>query len=203
MGTVTTGTGIVSPLTVGKSTSSALNVGTLSTQTNLTGSWSIDLKGSEVRHLDLEMFQESDMIFGSGKMVAGSESIPVGAAGSGEGDRLTVFITFNDNSEAIRLMLASSGISLAGVYESISPAGIGISGTVTGSMELLARQNPIKTLGKGMNPGATSGAWVGSGSQILNADSNAGHLKEKRSVYKSSTGESTTSSDETQITTSV
>ena len=71
MGTVTTGTGIVPPLTVGKGAISPASVGALSTQLNLTGSWSVDLKGSEIRHLDLQMFQESDLIMGSGLMLAG------------------------------------------------------------------------------------------------------------------------------------
>jgi hypothetical protein len=69
MGTVTTGTGKVPPLTVGKGTISSANTGALSTEANLTGSWSADLKGSQVRHLDLQVFQESDLIMGTGQML--------------------------------------------------------------------------------------------------------------------------------------
>jgi len=45
MGTVSTGTGILSPLTVGFDASSPVVMGAISSQVNLTGSWSLDLKG--------------------------------------------------------------------------------------------------------------------------------------------------------------
>ena len=45
MGTVSTGTGIVPALTVGKGSISASNVGAISSRANLTGSWALDLIG--------------------------------------------------------------------------------------------------------------------------------------------------------------
>jgi len=90
MGTVSTGTGIVPPLTVGLGSTSGANVGALSSQANLTGSWSIDLKGQKIRHLDLQMLQENDLIMGYGQMTADGRSQSVAAAGSVAGDRPTV-----------------------------------------------------------------------------------------------------------------
>ena len=201
MGTVTTGTGIVPPLTVGKSTSSTANVGALSSLANLTGSWSVDLKGLKIRHLDLQMFQKSDLILGSGKMNAGGVSLPVVAAGSVAGNGQIIFISLIDNSEVFRLALSSSGTNLAGEYESLSAAGVRESGTMTGSIVLAPKQNQSNALGKGTNPSATSGAWVGKAAQSLNDESDLGHLTEKRSVYKSSTGQGIVTSDGSEVTT--
>ena len=136
MGTVTTGTGIVPPLTVGKGAISPASVGALSTQLNLTGSWSVDLKGSEIRHLDLQMFQESDLIMGSGLMLAGGANRPVTVAGSVAGDRPTIFVSTVDKPEVFRLELSASGTALAGQFDSLSSGFIRESGTVTGSMAL-------------------------------------------------------------------
>ncbi len=202
MGTVTTGTGIVPPLTVGKSTSSTANVGALSSLANLTGSWSVDLKGPQIRHLDLQMFQKSDLILGSGKMNSGGVSLPVVAAGSAAGNGQIIFISLIDNSEVFRLAFSSSGTALAGKYGSLSAAGVSESGTMTGSIVLAPKQNQLNALGKGTNPSATLGAWVGKAAQSQNEESGSGHLTEKKSIYKSSTGQGTATSDGTEVTTS-
>jgi hypothetical protein len=202
MGTVTTGTGIVPPLTVGKSTSSTANVGALSSLADLTGSWSVDLKGPQIRHLDLQMFQKSDLIMGSGKMNAGGVSLPVVAAGSVAGNGQIIFISLIDNSEVFRLTLSTSGTALAGEYRSLSAAGVSESGTTTGSIVLAPMQNQLNALGKGTNPSAALGAWVGKAAQSQNEDSDSGHMTEKKSIYKSSTGQGTSTSDGTEVTTS-
>lgn len=141
MGTITTGTGIVPPLTVGKGTISPASVGALSTQANLTGSWSLDLKGSVVRHLDLLVFQEGDLILGSGQMLAGGASLAVTMAGSAAGDRSTVFVSSVDKPEVFRLELSASGTALAGEYDSLASSSSRESGTLTGSIALSSKQN--------------------------------------------------------------
>ncbi len=202
MGTVTTGTGILSPLTVGKDRSSAATVGALSSYENLTGSWSIDLKGDVIRHIDLQMFQKSDLIVGSGKMDAVAGNLMASAAGSVTGDNPTLFIYLIDSSEVFRLELSTSGTTFAGDYQSLSSAGVQNFGTVTGSMILTSVNNPMN-LGKATNPSATSGAFVGKAAQNQNIDSSPGLLTGKKSSYQSGNGQGTTTiSDGTQVVTS-
>ena len=161
MGTVTTGTGIVPPLTVGKGTISSANTGALSTQANLTGSWSVDLRGSMVRHLDLLVFQEGDLIVGSGQMLANGASLAVAVAGSAAGDRSTIFVSSIDKPEVFRLELSASGIALAGEYDFLTSGSIRESGTVTGSIALSSQQILPTVLGKSQSPSAITGALPG------------------------------------------
>lgn len=161
MGTVSTGTGIVPALTVGKGSISASNVGAISSRANLTGSWALDLKGTQIRHFDLQMYQEDDLVLGSGQMSADQSGLTVTAAGSVAGDRPTIFISLIDTEQVFRLKLSVSGASLAGEYDSLSPTRSRESGTVTGRITLAAKKSLATTLGKSVNPSATSGAWVG------------------------------------------
>ena len=96
MGTVSTGTGIIPAMTVGKSSIPASNVGAISSLANLTGSWALDLKGTQIRHFDLQMYQEDDLILGSGQMSADQSGLAVNAAGFVAGDRPTIFISLID-----------------------------------------------------------------------------------------------------------
>jgi len=192
MGTVSTGTGIVPPLTVGLGSASGVNLGALSSLPNLTGSWSVDLKGQQIRHLDLQIFQESDLILGYGQMTADGASQTVSAAGSAAGDRPTVFISRIDRPEVFRLKLSASGTALAGGYDSLSVAGVRESGTVTGSMVLAATQNQPAALGTATT---IAGALVGAATGSLDEGNSTGHSIDSRSFYQSSTGQGTTTSD--------
>jgi hypothetical protein len=161
MGTVSTGTGIIPALTVGKSSISASHVGAISSRSNLTGSWALDLLGTQTRHFDLEMYQEDDLILGSGQMSAEQSGLAATAAGSVAGDRPTIFITLIDSSQVFRLKLSVSGEALAGEYDYLSQAQSRQSGTVTGRITLAAKKSLATTLGKSANPSASSGARVG------------------------------------------
>jgi hypothetical protein len=202
MGTVSTGTGIVPPLTVGLSSASGVNLGKLSTLPNLTGSWSVDLKGQQIRHLDLQIFQESDLILGYGQITADGASQTVSAAGSAAGDSPTVFISLIDRPEVFRLKLSSSGTALAGGYDSLSVSGVRESGTVTGSMVLAATQNQPAPLGAAANPSATYGALVGAATGSLAEGNSTGHSIESRNFYQSSTGQGATTSDGSTVASS-
>ncbi|MCX6681009.1 MAG: hypothetical protein NTX42_11695 [Methanothrix sp.] len=160
MGTVSTGTGIIPALTVGKSSISASSVGAISSLANLTGSWALDLKGAQIRHFDLQMYQEDDLILGTGRSQDQSGQA-VTAAGSVAGDRPTIFISLIDSSRVFRLKLSVSGEALAGEYDYLSPTKSRQSGTVTGRITLAAKKSLATTLGKSVNPSATAGAWVG------------------------------------------
>ncbi len=160
MGTVSTGTGIIPALTVGKASISVSSAGAISSQANLTGSWALDLKGAQIRHFDLNMYQEDDLILGAGR-TQGQNGLAVKAAGSVAGDRPTIFISLVDSEQVFRLTLSVSGDALVGEYDSLSPVRSHDSGTVTGRITLAARKSPATTLGKSVNPSATMGAWVG------------------------------------------
>jgi hypothetical protein len=165
MGTVSTGTGIIPALTVGKGSISASQVGAISSRANLTGSWALDLKGAQTRHFDLQMYQEDDLILGSGLMSAEKSGLAANAAGSVAGDRPTIFITLVDSSQVFRLKLSVSGEALAGEYDSLSQTETRQSGTVTGRITIAAKKSPAIALGKSVNPSATAGAWVGKAAQ--------------------------------------
>jgi hypothetical protein len=165
MGTVSTGTGIIPALTVGKGSISASQVGAISSRANLTGSWALDLLGTQSRHFDLQMYQEDDLIFGSGQMSAEKSGLAANAAGSVAGDRPTIFITLVDSSQVFRLKLSVSGEALAGEYDSLSQTESRQSGTVTGRITIAAKKSPATALGKSINPSASAGAWVGKATQ--------------------------------------
>jgi hypothetical protein len=203
MGTVSTGTGIISPLTVGFGSAAAANLGSSSSLVNLTGSWSVDLKAQTAVHLDLQVFQMDRLLGGSGEMDQGGVIQTATAAGFVQGDRPTVFIMLPDGNRVIRLELAASGTALAGGFDSVSRDGSSEAGTVTGSMVLAAGGRQTKALGTGVNPSATSGAWVGKAVKSLdsqNSQGSSGRFVESRSFYQESTGLGTTTSEGTTTT---
>jgi len=186
MGTVSTGTGIIPAITVGKSTSSAASVGAVSSLENLTGSWSLDLKGSESRHLELQVYQENDLILGSGQIFTGQASQVVTAAGTVTGEEISIFVSVIESHQAFRIRLTHSGPSLAGEYDSLNADGIEQSGTATGQMALVAASGQATAVGESRSPSASSGAYVGSATK--NA-ANTTIVKESKSIFKSSHGQ--------------
>lgn len=162
MGTISTGTGILEPITVGKSTISPARAGAISMQENLSGSWTLDLKGQESRHFDLQVVHKGDLIAGLGKMSSGQGSQSVAVAGYVSGNRPIIFINGIDRDQTFRIMLTYSGSSLAGEYDFISQDAASESGTATGQMTLTAPASRARVLGNGTNPSASAGAYVGS-----------------------------------------
>lgn len=138
-GTVSTGRGTLSSISVGEGASSA-QVG-LSAGLNLTGSWSADLVGGPARHLDLDMFQQGDLLVGSGLMDSVGRITNITAAGSVRADGLTVFVLTEGGDAAFQLDLSVSGTAISGVYEAISKRMPVESGTVTGRIILSAPKN--------------------------------------------------------------
>jgi hypothetical protein len=145
MGTVSTGRGILTPITVGEEESSQAQVG-LSGGLNLTGSWSADLKGRPARHLDLEMFQQDDLIMGSGQLSSEGRSINITAAGSVGTKDLMVFVMPAGGEEVLRMELSASKTAITGVYEAFSRGMPIESGTLTGSVTLSASQDKEITI---------------------------------------------------------
>ena len=145
MGTVSTGRGILTPITVGEEESSQAQVG-LSGGLNLTGSWSANLKGSPARHLDLEMFQQDDLVMGSGQLSSEGRRINITAAGSVGTKDLMVFVMAAGGEEVIRMELSASKTAITGVYEALSRGMPIESGTLTGSVILSAPQDKEITI---------------------------------------------------------
>ncbi len=204
MGTVTTGTGIISPITVGKVASSPANIGSFSSLANYTGSWSLDLKGPTTRHIELQIFQDANLIGGSGQMTENDAGDLVTVGGVVKGESPTVFISTVDGQKLLQLELSSSGNSIVGKYDQISKGGNLETGTVTGTIALPAGQTRITDLGKYVNPSATAGAYIGKSVQSLESQNSANstrYFKESRSFYQSSNGQ-ISSSDGTTVTSS-
>ena len=167
MGTVSTGTGILNPITVGKSTISPASVGAISMQENLSGSWTLDLRGRESRHFDLQVVQKGDLIAGSGQMSSGQESHAVAVAGYMSGNSPTIFISGIDRIQTFRVRLSHSGSSLSGEFDFISQDAAAESGTATGQMALTAPASQAKLLGNGTSPSGSAGAYVGSATRSI------------------------------------
>ncbi len=167
MGTVSTGTGIQEPITVGKSTISPASVGAISMQENLSGSWTLDLRGKESRHFDLQVVQKGDLIAGSGQMSSGQESHAVAVAGYMSGDSPTIFISRIDPVHTFLVRLSHSGSSLSGQYDFISQDAAEELGTATGQMTLTAPASQAKLLGNGTSPSGSAGAYVGSATKSI------------------------------------
>ncbi len=203
MGTVTTGTGIIPAITVGSGKYSGTSVGAVSSLVNLTGSWSVDLKDQTARHLELQIFQDGDLMVGSGEMTAEGSSQKVTAAGSMTADRAMLFVSLIDSQQTYRLELASSGMSLSGEYDALNAAGLRSTGTATGSIISTAGSRQATVLGQGVNPSATSGAFVGNAVKSLDeASSSSERLTTSRSFYQTSNGQTTTTYDGNTATSS-
>jgi len=157
LGTVSTGRGILSPITVGMEEASGAQLG-LSGGLNLSGNWSVDLAGGgPPRHLDLEMLQQQRLLMGWGQMHSEERSARVTATGSVRADGLTLFVLNEGEGELFRLEMSASGTAIFGVYEASSPGMPIESGTVTGRMILSAPQDQrITAISAATLPAASS-----------------------------------------------
>ena len=187
MGTVSTGRGILSPISVGEEEASGAQVG-LSGGLNLSGSWSADLRAGTARHRDLDMFQQDDLLVGSGLMDSAGRSINITAAGSVRGEELTVFLLPEGGEDVFRLELSASGTALSGVYEATSRGMPIESGTVTGKMGLSAPQNEKIAVISAASPLPAASSSYAEAVKDMGRGSPSGRINE--SIYKSSSGQS-------------
>lgn len=162
MGTVSTGAGIIPAISVGKATIPTALAGSVSSQENLTGAWTLELLGADARHFDLNMLQKGDLIMGQGKMAREQGGQSVTASGSVLGEETTLFICSVDGSEAFRIKLSNSAGNLAGEFNSITSEGGSDSGTATGSIIFALAHSSSTPLGNATSPSASGGAFVGS-----------------------------------------
>lgn len=217
LGTVNTGTGIEQPLTVGSgATPRGASVGSApAAQANLTGTMSLNLIDGVTRQLNLNIYQNADLLMGYGNMTTGTGIQRVTAAGSLAANGLMLYVTGIDVPEVYRLEVTGSGTSLAGRYQAFMANGAAWSGSVTGVSNQILSNRPVTTIGQGANAGlvgttigqsvGTQGMSVGqtiggqtTGTQFLPTGSN--NLGRNVSFFSSSNGQAVTTDGTTTTT---
>lgn len=101
---------------------------------NVTGAWSLDLISLDeiLRHLDLALVQNNDVVMGRGAMIGGNETSKVTASGLKAGNRLSLAIVPVDNLLLFKLDL-SLDLHTTGTYTAYSEDGDIWSGDVAGT----------------------------------------------------------------------
>ena len=111
-------------------------IGALPPEDDLAGRWSLELRDSLVRTLDLNLLQNGRVVFGRGDMMAGGVSQPASASGLISQDVLYLDAVSLDDQMLYRCVLRPGVNSLSGSYYAFGPEGAVWSGTVRGSRYL-------------------------------------------------------------------
>lgn len=125
---------------------------------NSTGTWSLDLRDTADRHMDLSLFQNGAVILGYGSMSSENETQGVTVSGSVEESGLNLSVTTLNTLDLYRLKLTTSGKSVSGNYNAYAAGGETWSGTVTGT---------APASGSGSSTASSSG-------DVTNSSNNAG-----------------------------
>lgn len=210
MGTVSTGTGIESPITVGSGASPhGTTVGETGTLANMNGTLSLDLSDGMARHLDLNILQSGDILMGYGNMTTDMSSQRVTAAGSLTRSGMELYVTLVDVPEVYRLEFSGLGSSLTGRYNAFTANGAAWSGNVNGLSSQIQSYKPATVLGSGVNAGsmgAVAGTPAGTPLAIgvptgVQTGTPNGYTIGNRSFYSSSNGQTTTTTSDGVTTT--
>lgn len=119
--------------TAPKPTSVAMDMPAQSVQkVNVTGTWSLNLKGQTEGYMDLALVQNKEAVLGHGTLVGPNGTQRVTASGSLRGDRLELTAMLVDSLDLYRLNL-SFDPDTAGTYTAYSVGGATWSGYVSGS----------------------------------------------------------------------
>jgi hypothetical protein len=102
------------------------------------------------------MFQQDDLIMGSGQLSSEGRSINITAAGSVGTKDLMVFVMPAGGEEVLRMELSASKTAITGVYEAFSRGMPIESGTLTGSVILSASQDKEITIISAATPLSTA-----------------------------------------------
>jgi hypothetical protein len=100
---------------------------------NVTGSWSIALRDSMARSLNLILYQREDAILGYGTLTFGGEKDTVTAGGRETLNSLDLFVVTTDGQSLYSLSLVPSGESISGTYTAYTSNGITWVGTANGT----------------------------------------------------------------------
>lgn len=133
---------------------------------NASGIWSIDLKDTVDRHLDLSLFQNGDVIMGYGSMTSENETQGVTVSGSVEGSEIDLSVTTMNTLDLYKLQLTSSGEAISGSYSAYEASGKTWSGTATGAA-------PASTFGSASSSGENVSAGGSLGETAESAASQA------------------------------
>ncbi len=215
MGTVSTGTGIESPITVGSGASpQGATVGETGTLANMNGTLSLDLSDGMARHLDLNILQSGDILMGYGNMTTDTSSQRVTAAGSLTRSGMELFVTLVDVPEVYRLGFSGLGSSLAGRYNAFAANGAVWSGNVNGLSSQIQGYRPATVLGSGVNAGSMGavagtpagtplaiGVPTGVPTGVQTGTPSNSYTIGNRSFYSSSNGQTTTTTSDGVTTT--
>lgn len=130
--------------TASEPTSSATNPPVQSAQNvNVTGPWSLNLKGQTEGYLDLALVQNKEAVLGHGTLVGPNGTQRVTASGSLVGGRLELTAMLVDSLDLYRLNL-SFDPDTTGTYTAYSVGGATWSGYVSGSAPLgISSPGPI------------------------------------------------------------
>jgi hypothetical protein len=101
---------------------------------NVTGPWSLDLIALDqvLKHMDLALVQNRDVVMGYGAVISRDETQRVTASGSTSGDRLSLTVMPIDGLYLYKLYLALD-FHTAGTYTAYSADGSTLTGDITGT----------------------------------------------------------------------
>ncbi len=100
---------------------------------NVTGIWSLDLRGEPDEQMRLNLVQSGGMIMGQGVLIRGNESVNNTVSGSVSGDKLRLIVMPVGVLDLYQLNLSLSSLS-AGTYTAYMADGSSRSGEVTFSV---------------------------------------------------------------------
>ncbi len=196
-GTVTTGTGIIPPLKVGSSETPSASLGASAAWANLTGIWSLDLRDSEARHMELKIMQRGQVLMGQGNLTAGDASRKVTASGYTAGNSLSLFVSVIDEQKVYRLELTPSGTSLTGKYNAYSSSSAWsgtVAGTISQSAVMSSKETGSKeTIALGMDLSKSASAVDVRSSAMaqepINDASSSDHISKSRNFSSTNSGQ--------------
>jgi hypothetical protein len=172
-----------------------------SSQTSLSGTWSMDLVDTTLRHLVLNMQQSGDALMGDGNITEDNGAKGVTAQGSVSGGNINLTLSTVDGSEIYRLELLESGTTIRGGYNAQSTSGSVRSGTVTGGLGA-STSNGKGPVMLGVDLGQVPSVNVKNSSMIAQTmqGATAGYTQTNRTFYSTYSQGQVSTSDTTSTT---
>lgn len=91
-----------------------------SSHSDIAGEWIFELRDSKTRQLGLTLFRSEDAVFGEGSINDGTNTLPVLASGSVQGEKLHLDVISSGTTGLYRLTFTKSGDALSGDYKAFS-----------------------------------------------------------------------------------
>ncbi|MHC1631668.1 MAG: hypothetical protein ACXQT4_05200 [Methanotrichaceae archaeon] len=103
------------------------------TQADVAGVWSLTLRDSSARSVDLTLYQHSGEVFGHGTMTTGTVNQDITAAGSVTGNTLNLCLVTVEGTSMYRFNLAVNNRAVSGTYNAYSFEGASWDGSCNGN----------------------------------------------------------------------